>query len=547
MKLITFFIIFCTLFIEIYTKQTELKELIFKPYNNKFKKELVIDNDIITLKTEVLVRSNTLFKVFGNYNPSSINKNWYVDNEDEIRNSDLIEYKGNEYDTKNCYNDNEDCVGKVYLNFHIKDINVDNENQLPKLKIVEFATSNEKMIIEITIKFNTEEEVPPKEYTYNIQEYISEIGIEANSLINLQFNNFSPDDGINWIFDLEEYFETSEDDSIEYLGKEIKNDENVTVFKFRINEVLEYSGKHLLSFIMQELDSKHRVNVQLKPKEKDQPREFTLIPKESDKELEVEVETNFLLNIELPYDFSSGYRWFLLNEKEVSESEHIELKSQGYKSSCNTITPGIDPSDCTDIDIFKFRITNVTDEKQLPKLKLLRRIEWLLKRKRSMDDMGKKSLEITLKLKSHSSNNNDDKNDDDDANSENKCSFHGYSCCVKTNPKVRYQDKDGDWGVENGQWCFIKKKEEKEEKEKESNSTCFSQALGYSCCKKHVVVYTDKSGDWGYENGHWCGIIACPFTEKDGYPVCKTTDKVVYTDNKGEWGVENKKWCIICN
>jgi len=541
MKLTIFFIIFSSLIIEIYAKQTELKELIFKPYKNNKNKELVIDNDITTFKTEVLVRSNTLLKVFGNYNPSSLNKNWYVDNEDEIKNSNLIEYKGNEYDTKNCY-DYEDCVGKVYLNFHIKDINVDNENQLPKLKIVEFESSNEKMIIEITIKFNTEEEIPPKEYTYNVQEYSSEIGIEANSLINLQFNNFSPDEGINWIFDLEEYFETSEDDSIEYLGKEIKSDENGTVFKFRINEVLEYSGKHLLSFIMQEPEGQHRINVQLKPKEKDQPKEFTLIPKESDKELEVEVEPNFLLNIELPYDHSSGYRWILRNEKEVSESEHIELKSQGYKSSCNTITPGIDPSDCTGIDIFKFRITNVTDEKQLPKLTLIRRIIWVIKRKRSTDDIEEeKSLEITLKLKNHGNNNDDDKDDD----SENKCSFHGYSCCAKANPKVRYQDKDGDWGVENGQWCFIKKKEEGEEKE--SGSTCFSQALGYSCCKKHVVVYTDKSGEWGYENGQWCGIIACPFTEKDGYPVCKTTDKVVYTDKKGEWGVENKKWCIICN
>jgi len=68
-----------------------------------------------------------------------------------------------------------------------------------------------------------------------------------------------------------------------------------------------------------------------------------------------------------------------------------------------------------------------------------------------------------------------------------------YPCC-KGN-KVVYTDKDGDWGVEDGKWCGIG-----------NEDSCFSVALGYSCCESCQVIYTDKDGDWGVENGKWCGM-----------------------------------------
>jgi len=113
-----------------------------------------------------------------------------------------------------------------------------------------------------------------------------------------------------------------------------------------------------------------------------------------------------------------------------------------------------------------------------------------------------------------------------------------YPCCNRN--KVVYTDKSGDWGVQNGEWCGIEKQ-------------CFSQSLkpSYPCCTGNKVVYTDRSGEWGKENGKWCGIgngfssdFESCFSLDLGYPCCESC-KVVYTDKSGDWGVENKKWCGI--
>ncbi|ORX58433.1 hypothetical protein BCR36DRAFT_580050 [Piromyces finnis] len=74
----------------------------------------------------------------------------------------------------------------------------------------------------------------------------------------------------------------------------------------------------------------------------------------------------------------------------------------------------------------------------------------------------------------------------------------GYSCCQQTT-KVVYEDSDGEWGVENGEWCGIPSTT--------SSSSCWSSALGYPCCTVSTdVYYKDNSGSWGVENGDWCGI-----------------------------------------
>jgi len=85
-----------------------------------------------------------------------------------------------------------------------------------------------------------------------------------------------------------------------------------------------------------------------------------------------------------------------------------------------------------------------------------------------------------------------------------------YPCC-KGN-KVVYTDKDGDWGVENGVWCGIGNGPSEE-----SDNSCFSVALGYKCCESCKVVFTDKDGEWGVEHNKWCGI-------KDS---CTSTVKIV--------------------
>jgi len=76
---------------------------------------------------------------------------------------------------------------------------------------------------------------------------------------------------------------------------------------------------------------------------------------------------------------------------------------------------------------------------------------------------------------------------------------------------------------------------------------CFSTKLGYPCCKSTKdVVYTDADGEWGVENNDWCGIENC-WSSKLGYPCCKSTTQVVYVDSDGNWGVENDEWCGLLN
>jgi len=74
----------------------------------------------------------------------------------------------------------------------------------------------------------------------------------------------------------------------------------------------------------------------------------------------------------------------------------------------------------------------------------------------------------------------------------------GYPCCTSTN-QVFFVDNDGEWGVENDDWCGLPK---------QNNGSCWSIALGYNCCTTTSEVYfEDNDGQWGIENDDWCGII----------------------------------------
>ncbi|KAG4084877.1 acetylxylan esterase [Neocallimastix lanati (nom. inval.)] len=83
---------------------------------------------------------------------------------------------------------------------------------------------------------------------------------------------------------------------------------------------------------------------------------------------------------------------------------------------------------------------------------------------------------------------------------------------------------------------------------------CWSEALGYKCCSEcKAPEYTDNDGDWAVENGDWCGlqeicksqsnITVCKGAQ--GYPCCKKECTSYYEDNDGKWSVENDDWCLI--
>ncbi|ORY69336.1 putative cellulase [Neocallimastix californiae] len=77
---------------------------------------------------------------------------------------------------------------------------------------------------------------------------------------------------------------------------------------------------------------------------------------------------------------------------------------------------------------------------------------------------------------------------------------------------------------------------------------------GYKCCKAGCsVVYSDEDGDWGVENNEWCGCgkTAAPTNKcsasitSQGYKCCSSCGEVYFEDGDGKWGVENDEWCGI--
>jgi Glycosyl hydrolase family 45./Cellulose or protein binding domain. len=84
------------------------------------------------------------------------------------------------------------------------------------------------------------------------------------------------------------------------------------------------------------------------------------------------------------------------------------------------------------------------------------------------------------------------------------------------------------------------------------SADCFSTALGYPCCTNTVnVVYTDSDGQWGVENNNWCGIQSQAKSglwtgQNQGYPACGHCI-VTYVDGDGKWGVQDGNWCGLKN
>jgi mannan endo-1,4-beta-mannosidase len=135
---------------------------------------------------------------------------------------------------------------------------------------------------------------------------------------------------------------------------------------------------------------------------------------------------------------------------------------------------------------------------------------------------------------SGSSHNGNSESNSNTGNSDECWSINlGYPCCI--GDYVVTTDENGDWGVENNEWCGIVHK------------SCWSEPLGYPCCVGNTVISTDESGDWGVENNEWCGIVhkSC-WSEFLGYPCC-VGNTVISTDEFGDWGVENDDWCGILN
>jgi len=112
--------------------------------------------------------------------------------------------------------------------------------------------------------------------------------------------------------------------------------------------------------------------------------------------------------------------------------------------------------------------------------------------------------------------------------------YPAYPCCE--NNEIVYSDESGDWGIENGEWCGIGK------------GYCVASLYGYPCCDTCIAKITDEVGDWGIENEQWCGLRDnCRAPEcwgaKFGYKCCSGCVTIVESDENGDWGIEDGEWC----
>ncbi|ORX49954.1 hypothetical protein BCR36DRAFT_290542, partial [Piromyces finnis] len=89
------------------------------------------------------------------------------------------------------------------------------------------------------------------------------------------------------------------------------------------------------------------------------------------------------------------------------------------------------------------------------------------------------------------------------------CPIDNFPCC-SDNTEIIYTDEEGNWGLENDEWCFINKSTTTTTIiSTPTSSECYFETLGYSCCPSEIteVAYTDEDGNkWGIINNEWCGI-----------------------------------------
>lgn len=508
------------------------------------KEENPLDEHIYTLgfgSTEVTVEPNSLLILELVNNSTTPVSRFSLFNSYELTPSELVEFQRVTYKS-NCNTltvepRRDDCGETSVFTFHIKDVT--DEKLLPTLRF-----TNEKLlmssistdpieIMEITLKLpkvdyqeggdKDEPEVEHKEYTYEIdnKERKVDVMVEPNSKLILELGHNSTTPAYEWnIYNLNrivgsdyiEFQSVSYRSSCGHSGKVICG--KIGVFTFLIKDVPDQGLLPTLQFAYVNMAMSSYptdiMNITLKLKgakeivAPEPPYQEYIYQIRND--TEILIEGHSMLKIDLDVNLALGYEWSIANLDEVKSSEFIEIYGSQYDSLYERMW---------------FRIKDVTNETQLPKLIFTYQNHMVSEE----NNIFKKTFVVTLKLKGNPASE--------------ACTFKDYPCCTKSNPKVYYHDDDGDWGVEHGEWCFIKSPFINIVTEgpsiidtiipiipttitttttatiktissmTPSAPECFSLQYGYPCCKSNTpedIVFTDSDGDWGKENHQWCGI-----------------------------------------
>lgn len=473
------------------------------------------------------------YEVTSDYN--NLYYSWYLDNIEQINENNLLDiYSNSQIELSN---DNKIKITDRYT-FKINKDKFSEKDLLPVLSFTLKESPDQYFdYFEKSITFKLRR----KSEGYVSFKYEDEKKIfftEKNEVIAVEFSG-NPGAGYGWYLkNLDEVKASNvieplniddEYNSVPFIPEySIPSSSGSYIFKFRIKDTVEPGCKLQppLRFIEARsnkngnLLSDVELSLIVKKERKEEDLNNLSLPViniEDQYDNTIYVESNHILKITVGDNSSTGYQWIILNEDDIRRSDYIDFIGSNYESHCQPNKYGEFPTGCGGSLTFHYRIWEVTEEDVLPNIKMAYVRPWEV-----INPLPSLDFQLIAKSSSNST----------------ECSFNGYKCCSNINAEVQYHDKDGDWSIENNEWCIIKKdeKNEKEKEEEEENTpklirTCKAEEIGYSCCKKQKeVIYTDDLGEWGIENGDWCGISTCVYT--GDYPVCKTTSEIVFTDTE---------------
>jgi len=509
-------------------------------------------------------------------------------NEDEIKDLALVEYLGKQSKTILDTSNNKNVYFDIFK-FHIKDVASDEELPLLQFNIPDNtynAETKEYDLVEMSkeiYELFLQNFTALPEINFEISESVASLDVFDNDYIlnisngqsNLEFVNKE---------------EVSKVDGIEYLGQttkcvqeEEKDCREVTVHRFQmmknLNDIYCHTGNCLYGVAsFDNAESMKNTKLQFSSSDNLLELHFNILPEKF-----VEVDINQKINaidVESPsvlyLQLKSGF-----NFKDENPAIIEQFGSEDLYLYPNCIT-GVQCSPIVYNTIYKFHIKEVAKDTELPITLTIPYVVldpyYELNKNRPFSNIGKSgnsggwgrdmiekeekeeededALTLTLTLNIKGKQNQEEEKD------EMECTFNGYACCSNPNAKVWYTDANGEWGVEQDEWCIIKKDEKKEkeaeaEAEKESKLKCSSAILkqGYPCCSSTTckIVYSDNSGDWGVENHAWCGCgtrdpktvskTCSKVITRKGYKCCSAKCTVKYTDESGTWGIEDGEWC----
>jgi len=470
-----------------------------------------------TIHAELYVKTNSIVQIQFNKICSSTDGHeyhWYLSNFSEDENVGFLNIEGER--AKGSIKENQfplppgSCMDEVFK-FRIK--GRARANSLPVLKFVhheEGKSVNSNKSVYVTLKMAPEEEEgekkPLKELDVSYDSEKTVYAIEEGSyLLNVHIKNLSKDDCLSvmenasdvendstvqcsWRFNDVHYYNDGKQryDFLEYRGRTYQQETDSFIFKFQINNLKSHNFFPYLFFYYgpnnRDFKDKNPENY-FKPLRlkmavpgstemilKDLPVDNNELTKK-----EVEVQKNDVIHVIL--NNNSEYHWVLSNIQ-VDKSSNIEFFIGGVVD-----TEPYWEKEHTGENIYNIRVKDTATPENIQTISFeYQHVRYSV--------LNSPRLELSIKLKEGKKEVKDVEEEEDHCMKDT-----GYPCCRKTTT-IAYTDRDGSWGIEDGQWCML--------------------TISMGTCQ--------------------------PI---DDYPVCTSTKTVVFVDTL-QWGVENDEWCIIC-